>query len=240
MQRGPVLATEAPTPLLRAAPLALPERLPPRRDLNEPVAASTNLPLVTEDALTVIVTGVPASLREQIGVATFASVTGADFVWTPLRDGTLTADGSVTVRSAVPSREDLDITLASAAEHARHAYFARAHPPIAARRGDGATAVRLEATLATVTFELNDSPVGQACRGPWRLVRLDDEKWLPQQLLSTGLYLTGESPTTLLLGSGTYQLQDPLLPARQQEFTVPGTNRVVLNAELAMPRAGRR
>ncbi len=217
-------------------PLALPERLPARRDLNEPVAAAGSRPLTATEDLTVIVAGIDEARRGQLGIATFASITGADFVWTPLTAGDVAADGTITVRCVTPARVDLEITLASAPEHARHAYFARRQLPAAMRRADSAPSVALAAAIEEVTFELPESPLGQACRGPWRLSRVDDPRWLPQQLASTGIYLSGEQPSTLTLGEGSYQLQDPLEPSRQQEFRVPGSARVVLSAELAAPR----
>ena len=60
------------------------------------------------------------------------------------------------------------------------------------------------------------------------------------QLASTGLFLAGDRGVTLLLGGGSYRLQDPLDPERGQEFAVPGPATVILSSELATPRAARR
>ncbi|MCA8965663.1 MAG: hypothetical protein H6838_12105 [Planctomycetes bacterium] len=240
MQRGPLRAAALEAPEQRPAPLTLPERLPPRRDLNEPVAASGSRPLIATEDLTVVVTGIDENRRAQLGVATFASVTGADFAWTPLTAGSVGEDGAITLHCVTPARVDIEITLSSAAQHARHAYYARQQLTAAARRDGASPTVTLAATIEEVIFELPESPLGQACRGPWRLLRIDDPRWLPQQLASTGIYLSGETPSMLSLGAGRYQLQDPLDPTRLQEFAVPGSPRVVLSAELAAPRAALR
>lgn len=185
------------------------------------------------------VEAVPAALRTRLGVATFATVTGGDFVWTRLDDGVLEPGGSITVRSLVPTDGDLDITIAPSAELARHSYLVRRHLAAAERRQDQRGAVTLSALPTEVAFVLPVSPPGETCRGPWRLVRLDDPNWIPQQLDSTGVFLNSERTTTLLLGPGRYQLQDPLEPARHQEFAVPADSTIMLSDELARPASGR-
>lgn len=240
VQRGPVRMAEGVEVDSAPAPLAVPLRLSALRDHATPVAASGQRPLIAATELTIVVTGVPEHWRPRVGIATFAAVTGGDFVWTPLAEGEAQPDGSVVVRPVVPSQADLSITLAAGAELARHAYLAKESLTISARRDANNQTVTIAAELADVSFELPTQTASAAARGPWRLVRVDDERWLPQQFASTGLFLTTGEPTLLLLGQGHYQLQDPLDPSRHLPFEVPRQTRVALTPELAAPRVAPR
>ena len=237
LQRAPLGRADAPPMPGTPSALPAPTRLAPRPDHVAAVPASARRPLVVAATLQVREVGVPAAFRDRLGVATFGLAGGGNFQWTPLAAATSAGD-DLLVEAAVPVGTALQVTLAATREQARHDYLAKIAMP--ALDGHDAAATVLHADFREVAFELPESPAATISRGPWRLVRTDDPQWLPLQLASTGLYLDGDAATRLLLGAGSYRLEDPLEPERNLEFAVPAVDRVVLSAMLAEPRGAPR
>lgn len=213
-----------------------PERLPASpefaRRAEPATAARERAPAPT------IAIRVRALAKEQrtpaMGVATFDATTGAGFVWTPLADAS-EADGDLLIRTAANGTGERCATLATAREFARHGYLARSRFVLPAGAGSAVDVV-LDATMGTARFEL---PRGSVRAGPLRLVRTDDPHWLPMENGATGVSLTAPDPTTLLLGAGVYELQDPIAPESRQRFEVPAKDPIVLSASLTLVRADR-
>ena len=184
--------------------------------------------------MTIRVRGLPPALRnDPSGVATFDADSGADFVWTPIAGATQASDGSLLLHSTSHSAGLLSVTLASSRAFARHGYLVRTTarvPP------SGGGEMLLDVKVANVRFEV---PPGSRRAGPLRLSRLDDPHWMPMQHGTTGLILTRDAPVTVLLGAGQYELRDPIAPERRQHLEVPGSEVVVITAELATGQAGR-
>ena len=125
------------------------------------------------------------------------------------------------------------MTLASASDLARHGYLTRR--VVVAEPG---AVVRLSGAQHEVRFDLPDG-VEQA--GPLRLQRVDDREWLPMEAAPAGLKLQRGARTSLLLGAGRYELQDPLAPTAAQVFEVPApAGAVTLSRSLARAPDGRR
>ncbi len=240
-QRAPAPVAGAPVAPPGLSPLALPTRLP-RAELAGTIPAPAAAPstAVQTRELRCTVAGLPEDLRARIGLGTFASTTGAGFAWTPLAGGTVAGDGAVTVVATVPAQWDLEITVAEQPEFARFAYLARSVVAASDLRRAAPIDVRLSVAVATVTFALTEPPLDRASLGPWRLTRTDDPRWLPMQLPSTGMFLSGDGSTTLVLGGGRYELRDPVDPRRAVAFRVPDDTRVPISSELTTARAAHR
>ena len=86
-----------------------------------------------------------------------------------------------------------------------------------------------------------DLPEGTEKAGPLLLQRVDDREWLPMEAAPAGLKLQRGARTSLLLGAGRYELQDPLAPTAAQVFEVPApAGAVTLSRSLARAPDGRR
>jgi hypothetical protein len=73
----------------------------------------------------------------------------------------------------------------------------------------------------------------------FRLTRDGDPHWLPAAFAPSGLSLTPKAAVQVWLGSGGYELGDPLQPERTQRFEVPRDGEVVVSASLTRARADR-
>lgn len=175
----------------------------------------------------------PTLRRGAAGVSTFRAESGADYRWQPLAAGAAAADGAwrFSVRAEVGA--DLVVTLASASDRARHGYLTRRVVVVE----PGAT-VQLSGARHEVRFDL---PQGIDQAGPLRLQRVDDRDWLPMEAAPSGLRLRSGTTTTLRLGAGRYELQDPLAPSAVQPFEVPApSGAIVLRRPLARAPGDRR
>lgn len=213
-----------------------PERLPTAPEFArraEPASAARERP--PSPAIAIRVRALAKEQRTPtMGIATFDATTGAGFVWMPLAEATDAGDDLLVHTTPVGSGEHC-ATLATAREFARHGYLARSRFVLPS--GATATAdVVLDASMGVARFEL---PRGSVRAGPLRLVRADDPHWLPMQHGATGVSLTAAEPTTLLLGAGVYELQDPIAPESRQRFEVPTKGPIVLSASLTLVRADR-
>jgi len=85
--------------------------------------------------------------------------------------------------------------------------------------------------VSPTRFEL---PSGRGRAGPLRLVRVDDPQWLPMEHGTTGVLLADTESVTLLLGAGTYELQDPIARDKTQRFDVPAKDAVVISSTLTV------
>ncbi|MFT4515884.1 MAG: hypothetical protein ACI89X_001998 [Planctomycetota bacterium] len=170
------------------------------------------------------------------GVATFHTLTGGEFRWLPLSEATLGEDNSLVVTADAQLGTRLTVTLASNREHARHGYIAKKVLDVASENGRQTPLVSLQGLVHDVQFNL---PTNVERAGPMRLQRVDDRQWLPMRHDTSSLTLRRGKVTSLKLGAGTYELQDPLLPERSQQFTVPETTTIEVSATLAPARDDR-
>ena len=130
----------------------------------------------------------------------------------------------------------LTVTLARDREHARHGYLDKQVLDVTSENGHTAPLVILQGLTHDVQFNL---PTNIERAGPMRLQRVDDRQWLQMSHDTSGLTLRRGKVTILELGAGTYELQDPLLPERTQQFTVPKTTVVEISSTLAPARDNR-
>jgi len=213
---------------------AAPARLAPAPEFARFAAPATfQRPMPVTAEVAIRVRGLPAALRTpDMGIATFDAITGAGFAWTPLGDAANGTD-DVVVRAAAHGTCEQSVVLATQRAFARHGYLARTRfTPTRGTAGD----VVLDSVVSATRFEL---PKGAARCGPLRLVRVDDPQWLPMENGTTGVVLTGTKPLMLLLGAGTYELQDPIDPTKSQRFDVPTNATVVVSPALTVAEADR-
>ncbi len=235
LRRGPGRTTTASDPV----PFAIPT--PPTRLAGDPAFARSAAPatgtreIPVATRLRIVMKGIAPSLRTaDSGVACFDATSGAGFVWTPVSEAA-ERDGSLELDVTVHGSNAQNVTVASKREFARHGYLALARwDPRSSSAGS--TEVVLDATAQNVSFAL---PPSAQRAGPLRILRLDDPQWLPMELASTGLYLTRGATTTMLLGSGVYELGCPIDPERRQRFEVPADGAVVLTPALSLVPADR-
>lgn len=174
----------------------------------------------------------PSARTATMGVATFETLSGASFTWTPLTDAN--TDGAVMVATvSLSDAAERTVTLATEQAFARRGYVAcsRITPPLDAGTAD----LELDAAMHPTHFAL--ATVGGRA-GPLRVVRLDDPQWLPMAHL-TGLSVTAGAPVTMTLGAGAYELRDPIDPERRQRFDVPAASPIVIDRALSVVRADR-
>lgn len=171
-----------------------------------------------------------------IGVATFHTITGGEFRWHPLNEATREEDNSLLVTGDSQMGTRLTVTLARDREHARHGYLDKQVLDVTSENGHTAPLVILQGLTHDVQFNL---PTNIERAGPMRLQRVDDRQWLQMSHDTSGLTLRRGKVTILELGAGTYELQDPLLPERTQQFTVPKTTVVEISSTLAPARDNR-
>ncbi len=229
-------ATRFVTPGL--APPPAPERLLPAPEFARTATGATHQEAVPRVAVPLRLRNATAVLRQAgAGVALYRADTGGDFTWVPLA-GAVAHDGVVELAPAVRSRGEFVVTVAAGPRFARHGYIARGSLRIAG----GATppveidAVEIDANAAEITFVL---PPRQPRVGPFRLVRAGDPQWAAMQPVCAGMMIGGEGSPPLLLGFGTYELIDPLVPERRQAFVVAAPAKVEISAAMAVARADR-
>jgi len=212
-------------------PLPRPTRLPPVPELGAlQRGARAAEPALAE--FTVEVADL-APARDGLGVATFRAATGGDFRWQPLAAAEPRGASALALSVRARRGEEIAVTLASASDLARHGYLNRR--VVIAQPG---AVVRLSGARHEVRFDLPDG-VEQA--GPLRLQRVDDRDWLPMEAAPAGLKLQRGARTSLQLGAGRYELQDPLASAAAQVFEVPAqAGAVTLSRSLARAPDGRR
>ena len=217
---------------------------PTRPERLDPIAGieTSNVPPIDDqirDRVTVPirVLNVPTLRSDSsAGVATFHTLTGGEFRWLPLSEAMRGEPNSLLVTTNAQLGTRLTVTLASKREHARHGYLAKQILDITSENGRATEQVTLQGLVHDVRFNL---PTNVERAGPMRLQRVDDRQWLQMSHDSSGLTLRRGKITSLKLGAGTYELQDPLLPERSQQFTVPETTTVEVNSALAPARDDR-
>lgn len=172
------------------------------------------------------------------GVATFDTLTGADFHWLPLSEASAGQDGALQAKVHAAAGTRLTVTLSAKRAHARHGYIARQIVDIEAANGTSAAIVKLNGRVHKVQINL---PTNVERAGPLRLrlQRVDDRRWLPMRHSSSGLLLQRGITTSLRLAPGIYELQDPLASDRSQQFTVPDVTSVEVSSTLAPAANGR-
>lgn len=232
MRRSPQPTAEPASPA-PARQVPSPQRLAPDPAVQrEPVPASVGVPPRDAVRLTIVLQNLPTGLAaETAGVALFATDTGAEFQWLPLsacRDGAVLETTSSVLGS-------LTVTLATAREHARHAYLASTSQTFGRPHHDGAT-VQLDGAGQRVQFRVAN-PTHSA--GPLQLQRVDDPSWQASAVAPTGLQCRGAAATEVLLGAGQYELVDPIDPTTRQRFTVPSPEPVRIREALSRPATGR-
>tara|TARA_R110002072_G_scaffold4174_5_gene29505 strand:- start:5584 stop:6336 length:753 start_codon:yes stop_codon:yes gene_type:complete len=227
----------------RFTPPALEQPAKPQR--LDPIAGieTSNIPALDDQlrdrvAVPIQVLNVPTLAGDNAGagVATFHTLTGGEFRWLPLSEAMRGADNSLLVTADAQLGTRLTVTLASKREHARHGYISKKVLDVTTENGSATPIVSLQGQVHDVQFNL---PTNVELAGPMRLQRVDDRQWLPMRYDTSGLNLRRGTVTSLKLGAGTYELQDPLLPDRSQQFTVPETTTVEVSASLAPARDDR-
>lgn len=168
-----------------------------------------------------------------MGIATFETDSGAGFTWTSLA-GAIADGNDLLVTTSLYGSAERTVTLATEGAFARRGYVARATfvPDPAA----GTAELAIDASMHATRFAL--APTSSRA-GPLRLARLDDSQWLPMAHGPTGLSIAAGSPVTVLLGSGSYELCDPVEPARRQRFDVPAPGPIVIDPALSAARVDR-
>ena len=205
------------------------ENLQPLPELQAQISDRVTVPIQ--------VTSVAPFLKDaSAGVATFHSLTGGDFRWYPLSEALPGNEHSLLITSDAQVGSQLTITLAAKPEQARHGYLAQTTIEVTAANGRATPLVTLHGAAHDVAFNL---PANVEQAGPLRLLRIDDQQWLPMLHSTSGLALRRGVTTKLKLGAGTYELQDPLAPERTQQFTVPGSAVVEVSETLAPARDDR-
>ncbi len=214
-----------------------PKRLPPIAGI-ETSSVPAIEPLRAERVqIPIQIVNVPEFLHgTDAGVATFHTLTGADFHWLPLSEASAGQDGTLQAKVHAAAGTRLTVTLSARRAHARHGYIARQIVDIEAANGTSAAIVKLNGRVHDVQINL---PTNVERAGPLRLQRVDDRKWLPMLHSSSGLALQRGITTSLRLAPGTYELQDPLASDRSQQFTVPDVTSVEVNSTLAPAANGR-
>lgn len=233
MRRGPARLAPTPVPTPVTVPDA-PTRLPPAPEFARFAAPATvQRPMPVTASVTIRLRGLPTAVRTaEMGIATFDAVTGAGFSWTPIGDAANGTDDLV-LRAEFHGTCEQAVVLASQRAFARHGYLART---TFTPSRNPTTEIELDSMVSTTRFQL---PNGALRSGPLRLVRVDDPQWLPMENGTTGVVLASAEPATLLLGAGTYELQDPIHREKTQRFVVPAAGPIVLNADLTVAAADR-
>jgi hypothetical protein len=216
---------------------ARPERLDPVAGIETSQVAPIDERIRDRVAVPIHVHNVPTMQdSSSAGVATFHTLTGGEFRWLPLSEAMRGQDNSLLVTADAQLGTRLTVTLATKREHARHGYIATQVLDVASENGIATPMVNLQGLVHDVQFNL---PTNVERAGPMRLQRVDDRQWLPMRHDTSGLTLRRGKVTSLKLGAGTYELQDPLLPERRQQFTVPETMTVEVSATLLPARDDR-
>ncbi|MFN3241738.1 MAG: hypothetical protein ACE37K_09525 [Planctomycetota bacterium] len=218
--------------------LPAPTRLAPIPGIETSQVPDTNIGAVaTRVTVPVHISDLPESLRNgTAGVATYHTDTGGDFRWYPLDEAIPGQRGGLLITAQAPQGTRLTVTFSARREHARRGYLDRHEFEVDATDTGATPIVELDGAVHAVRFDL-PTDVDQA--GPLRLQRVDDRQWLPMLHSTAGLKLRSGTELTLQLGSGAYELQDPLAPERAQRFEVPGTPAVTVTAALPPARDGR-
>jgi hypothetical protein len=179
---------------------------------------------------------VPIDLpRETAGVATFQTATGTEFVWLPLSQASLEADGSLMLTSTALTRGELTVALASHRSAARHGYLMRRQIELPAL-GTTVPEVELAVDASKVVFQLPKTAIAATTL---RVQRATDPQWLPMQPGNGGLIVPVGGRLELLLGAGRYEAIDPLQPERRLQFEVPSPKPIDVSAVQPRQRAGR-
>ncbi|MEZ6038306.1 MAG: hypothetical protein R3F29_12550 [Planctomycetota bacterium] len=235
--RDPLPALASPQPPTLRTP-ASPEHLEPVPETAAP-SKFVDFDISPETRVTVpIRVLLPAGqqLPPGSGVATFDTETAADFRWHPIED-IAGAANEVTVPAECVRGRTQTITLAADRDQARHGYFARRDVRCEPGADGTMPIVELSGRVTTVTFLL---PVDCERIGPLRLGRVDDPQWVAMGHDRIGLTIAKDSPLSLQLGDGDYELTDSLTGQHAQRFTVPATASVTVDAKLSRARADRR
>lgn len=230
LRREPAFTTAAPaTGTVRHA--AQPERPPVQaRPPRRPIAALHPVP-ESATTITIELHMVPAALANATaGISLSDAETGADLGWLPLQPQPGTQRLEISVAAAGP----LTLTVARAREFSRHGYLLRASHRFA-RLPSPHELLVLDAQAHQVRFEVG----ADRSAGPLRLVRVGDLTWRPIDAFPAGFSLRPGQVVETMLGSGDYELSDPLDPARMQRFTVPAPQAVRISESLSRPAAGR-
>jgi len=208
----------------RLAPAPAPDALPRLPWASGPALAEVKVVVYDLD---------PALQGDAAGIATFLAATGGEFRWRPLADGARRDDGALVFAVRAPLGAELTATLASASDRARHGYLTRRVVTVAPDE-----VVPLSGARHTVRFDL---PEGVEQAGPLRIQRTDDRDWLPLDAAPAGLKLARGRRTSLQLGAGRYELQDPLVADDAQQFEVPAeAGAVIVRRPLARAPGARR
>jgi hypothetical protein len=216
---------------------AQPERLDPIAGIDSMLYPRIDDQIRDRVTVPIRVLNAPALRNDSsVGVATFHTITGGEFRWYPLSEATRDEGNSLLVTADSQLGTRLTVTLAYRRDHARHGYLAKQILDITSENGSETPLVTLQGQVHNVQFNL---PTNTERAGPMRLQRVDDRQWLQMSHDTSGLTLWRGKVTSLQLGAGTYELQDPLLPERSQQFTVPKTTAVEISSTLAPARDDR-
>lgn len=224
-------STRFAAPVLTPPPA--PERLPAAPEFARTALAATHHEVAPRIEVPLRLRNATAVLQQAgAGVALYRADTGGEFTWLPLA-GATQRDGIVELAPVVRSRGDFVVTVAAGPRFARHGYIVRTSLRVAST---ATPPVEIDASAAEITFVL---PPGQPRIGPFRLVREGEPQWAALQPVCAGMMIDGERAPPLLLGLGTYELLDPVVPERRQRFVVSGAAKVEVSAAMAVARADR-
>jgi len=227
LRRDPVPTFDKSQRPQRAAALAAPAALAADDEFGRALLAPVPTGAAAASArIEVLVRNLPADWpRAAAGLAIHTDDLASGLHWLPI-SAAVAHDGALRIAHELPRRGRWTFAVAAHREHALHGYLVRSSAVI----GETAVVI-LDATAVDVEFVPTDA---RARSTPWRLQRRDDPQWLSMHT-PAGLAFANGAPARVWLGTGDYDLVDPLGLGGPRPFTVPTDARVTVSAESAVP-----